>query len=82
MDFWPEPGRSNDVPVTTVDLKLRPDKGLSLTTQQRGRINDLLVERVSTFEEGGGATPFVEHRRDEKWHAGKYFSLPHVRAKA
>lgn len=30
-DFWPEPGRSNDVPVTTVDLELRPDEGVSLS---------------------------------------------------
>lgn len=60
-DFWPEPVRSPDIPVTSMEVRLRQDEGATLSAGQRRRFNDLLSERVSTFGEGGGPTPFAQH---------------------
>lgn len=38
-NFWPEPGRRSDVPVTTMDLELRADEGVSLSAGERKQFN-------------------------------------------
>ena len=61
---WLQDHMCDTLAIAAVDVRLRPDEAPTLNERQRERLNNLLEEFASLFEEDGPPTTFAEHRID------------------